>query len=376
MSIDLILILGVIVLGFVSLFIFLQRKLTAGGNDEQVENMVHKVFSLSTNKIVEQSKQVLDSEKEAIKVDLENKQRTIENLVKQLQDDMKQRQEEIHKVELNRNKSFGELTSQLEEHRKLTKELETSTTQLAKVLSNNQTRGAWGERIIEDLLSSHGLVEGTHYLRQSFIGNTNLKPDITLLLPNKRQVPVDVKFPYAEIQKMTEADTKAGKEIHVKQFRKDLKIKVTKVAEYIRPDKNTLDYAIMFVPNEMVFSFINQHMPEIVDEALERRVIIVSPFTFLIVAGTVRESYRNFMLEDKLREVVVQVNAFTQEWVKFKDQFEKYGRSIDTLKRAYDDLTSTRFRQMDRRVEEVESFHGQELSDPDQLPLVEADIEE
>lgn len=365
MSIDLILILAVIILGFISLFIFLKNNLGAQNDDKKVEDLVHKVFSLSTTKIAEQSKQVLESEKENIKVDLENKQKIIEKLVSQLHEDIEKRQDEIRDLEKDRTKKFGELTNQLDEHRKLTKDLETSTTQLAKVLSNNQTRGSWGERIIEDLLQSHGLQEGVHYLRQSTLGNTNLKPDITLLLPNKRLVPVDVKFPYAEIQKMAEAEGKSSKEAHLKQFQRDLKIKIDKVAEYISPEENTLDYAIMFVPNEMVFSFINQKFPELVDEAIAKRVIMVSPFTFLIVARTVIESYRNFMLEDRLREVIGYIDGFTKEWGKFKDQFDKYGRAIETLGKSYEDLTGTRFRQLDRKIDQIETYHQGELKQPD-----------
>lgn len=361
MNIDLLLILGVIIFGFAGLFFYLKKLLSGQQNELQVENMIHKVFSMSSQKITEQSKQVLEGEKEAIKVDMQNKQDAIEKLVKQLQDDIKSRQEEIRTIEKDRTRKFSELTTQLEEHRKMTSELKTSTADLAKVLSNNQTRGAWGERIIEDLLTSHGLVEGRHYLRQSAIGDTNLIPDITLLLPNSRSVPVDVKFPYSEIQNMAKAETNKSKEEHVKQFKRDLKVKIEKVATYIRPDQNTLDYVIMFVPNEMIFSFINQKFPELVDFALEKRVIIVSPFTFLIVARTVIESYRNFMLEDKLREVIQHVDGFTQEWWKFKDQFEKYGRSIDTLKKSYDDLFGTRVRQMEKRIEKIETFHEGEL---------------
>ena len=369
MSIDLLLVLGVIIFGFISLYLLLQKKFSKKNSDEEMENLVHRVFSLSTTKIAEQSKQVLAGEKEAIKVDLENKQKMIEDLVKQLQLDLTERQKEIRLIDKDHNQKFGQLSTQIEEHRKLTKELETSTTQLAKVLSNNQTRGAWGERIIEDLLTSQGMIEGVHYQRQTLLGDSNLKPDITLLLPNNRFVSVDVKFPYSEIQKMSTAETKKSKNEHLLQFKRDLKIKISKVAEYIIPEQNTLDYAIMFVPNEMVFSFVNQKFPELVDEALEKRVMIVSPFTFIIVARTIIESYRNFMMEDKLREVIGYIGGFTQEWGKFKDQFGKYGRSIETLKKSYEDLTGTRFKQMDRKIEKIENYHGQKLEKTKQLKL-------
>lgn len=355
MSIDLLLILILIITGFVSLYLLLKKQLDQNQSTQKVEDIVNQVFGLSASKIAEQSKQILQGEKDLIKNDLENKQRAIEKLVTNLQDDLKLRQDEIRNLERDRTQKFSEINKALEQHKELTQDLKISTEQLAKVLSNNQARGAWGERIIEDLLQANGLVEGIHYLKQAKQSESTQRPDITLLLPNKRNVPVDVKFPYSEIQKLSQAETKIAKESHIKQFSLDLKSKIDKVAEYIDPSKDTLDYAILFVPNEMVFSFINQKMPELVDRAISKRVLIVSPFTFLIVARTVMESYRNFMIGDKLKEVVAYVDDFVGEWLKFKEKFDKYGRSLVALQKDYEDLTTTRVKQMERKIDKIES---------------------
>ncbi|MBD3279790.1 MAG: DNA recombination protein RmuC [Candidatus Pacebacteria bacterium] len=357
MSVDLILILIVIVLGFVSLY-FLLRKLMLEENQDQqeVEDLINQVFGKSAHKIAVQSKEILSSEKEAIKTDLENKQRLIEKMVKNLQDDLNKKQDELRLLEKDRIKKFSQITTAIDEHQKVTEKLKVSAEHLAKVLSNNQARGEWGERIIEDLLEANGLLEGVHYLRQSNLGSSQLKPDITLLLPNQRRVAVDVKFPYAEVQKMVLADTKAAKARHLKQFARDLRVKVKKVAKYIDPEHDTLDYAILFVPNEMVFSFINQRLPEVIDEALAKRVIMVSPFTFLIVARTVIESYRNFMIGDKLKEVVKTIDEFVVEWGRFGEEFAKFGRSIKSLSTGYERLTATRTRQMNRKIKKIEDY--------------------
>jgi DNA recombination protein RmuC len=365
MSSDLLIILAVIVACFGVLIWYLrslsEKKATS---EDDLEGMVNKIFGMSAARVAEQSKQILEGEREAISINLENKQRAIEKLVGQLQTDLKERQDEIRGLERDRSQKYSQISTAMEHHRKLTEKLETSTQQLAKVLSNNQTRGAWGERIIEDLMQSNGLVEGVHYSRQTQLGSSASKPDITLLLPNKRVVAVDVKFPYSEIQKMAMAETKSGRDDHLKQFAQDLKTKIKKVATYIDPEQDTLDYAIMFVPNEMVFSFINQKFPDLIDDAIRQHVIIVSPFTFLIVARTVIESYRNFMMEDRLKDVVKYVDSFIKEWSMFKDEFEKFGRSIDTLKGGYDKITTTRTVQMDRRVQKITEYQqGSLLAD-------------
>lgn len=353
----LILLILVVIAGFTWLYFGLRQLLSQQHEEEDLEGLVNKIFGMSVPKIAAQSKQILSSEKEAIKVDLDNKQAVIEKLVKGLQQDLEVRQKEIRSLEQDRVKKFSEITTSLNEHHKLTEDLKTSTEQLAKVLSNNQSRGEWGERIIEDLMQANGMVEGVHYLQQTKLDAAGkLRPDVTLLLPDKRFVAVDVKFPYQEIQKMSETENKKAKADHLKQFKIDLKNKITKVAEYISPENDTLDYAIMFVPNEMVFSFINQRFSELVDYAMSKRVIIVSPFTFLIVARTVMESYRNFMIGDKLKEVVKYIDEFVGEWSKFRKEFDKFGNSINTLKTGYENITSTRTNVMERKINKIETY--------------------
>ncbi|MCA9369141.1 MAG: DNA recombination protein RmuC [Pseudomonadales bacterium] len=360
MTFEFILIALLIIAGF-TVLIVMQKRLYEARKQSDIEDVVDRVFGMSAQKVAEQSKHILEGEKEAIKTDLANKHQMIEKLVKDLQRDIVTRQEEIRKIEQDRVEKFSEIKKQLETQREVTNDLKVSTEQLSKVLSNNQARGAWGERIIEDLLTSHGLQEGIHYERQKVLGESTLKPDITLLLPNKRVVAVDVKFPYSEMQKMADAQSKVAQDSHLKQFEQDLKKKIDKVAEYIHPEFNTLDYAIMFVPNEMIFSFINQKVSHLVDYALQKRVLLVSPFTFLIVARTVMESYRNFMIGDRLKEVIQHVDQFSMEWDKFMGALDKYGRAIKTLQTSYDELSGTRVRQMQKRMDSVRSYSSGSL---------------
>jgi DNA recombination protein RmuC len=356
-----ILIIFAIIVGFVVLFFAIKNLLVAQKSSE-LEAVVDRVFGMSAQKITEATKQVLESDKEAIHIDLKNKQQTIEKLVGDLRRELNENQEKNYQTEKSRVKEFGSLLESLTQHKELTKELQISTQTLAKVLDSNQDRGKWGERIIEDLLIDNGLHEGVHYQKQRKLGNSGKIPDITLLMPNSsRVVAVDVKFPYSEMQKMSLAESKQARAMHLRQFEQDLKTKVTEVAKYIDAGQDTLDYAIMFVPNESVFAFINQKLPHIVDLALSKRVLMVSPFTFLIVARTVMESYRNFMIGDKLKDVVKHVDDFVAEWDKFKDEFTKYGSKIETLQRGYENLTGARVRVMDKKVSQVQKFSSGDL---------------
>lgn len=368
MSISLVvLLISVLVAGFAALYFGL-RQLVVQRSQQQLQDLIDQAFGKTAPAVAEQARQILQGEKDVIKTDLENKQQYFEKLIKTFQEDIKQRQQEIRTLEQDRVRKFSELQKTLEIQTQTTAELKLSTEQLAKILSNNQQRGEWGERIIEDLLRANGLVEGVHYERQKQLAGGSFRPDIVLLLPDQKFVAVDVKFPLSAMQKLAVAENKQQSAVHLKQFATDLKAKIDQVAKYINPELQTLDYAILFVPNEMVFSFINQELPELIDEALRRRVLLVSPFTFLIVARTVMESYRNFMLSDKLRGMLQALDEFVGEWGKFSEAFEKYGRSLATLQSDYEKITQTRFRQMQRKIEKVQGLPQLQDSSPAAFP--------
>jgi DNA recombination protein RmuC len=155
---------------------------------------------------------------------------------------------------------------------------------------------------------------------------------------------------------MALAETKPARDEHMKQFAQDLKAKIHKVALYIDPSQKTVEYAILFVPNEMVFSFMNQKFPDLIDLAISERVLIVSPFTFLIVARTVLESYRNFMIEDKLRDMLLHIQQFAVEWDKYQEEFDKLGRSLESVRSTYESLQTTRTNQLTKRIGKIRSI--------------------
>ncbi|MBU0978458.1 MAG: DNA recombination protein RmuC [Patescibacteria group bacterium] len=367
---ELVVFAGVVLVGFVAVALWLEKRLRQDDQPD-IEQLVNRIYGETAEKTALQSKHILEGERDVIKTDLENKHQQISRIVKQLEDDLKQRQLEIQRLEKERGQQFGSLSKQLEQQREMSQELKASTEQLNRVLSNNQKRGEWGERIIEDLLQSNGLVEGVHYSKQTKLTGTELRPDVILLLPNHRVVPVDVKFPLSELQKMAETNSKTAKEIHSKQFVKDVRIKIDKVAEYLGPGMGTLDYAVLFVPNEAVFSYLNQTHPEVIDYAIAKRILMVSPFTFLIVARTIMESYRNFMIGDKLKDVVHHIDDFVGEWSKFKESFSKYGRTLQTLQTDYEQISGTRVRQMERRIDKVKKVGSGGLLEDTKVELLE-----
>ena len=351
---------NVLAIAAVGYFLLGQIKKTRPENaeDEQralFKSLVNEVFGEVTGKITEQSKRILAGEKEIISTDLKNKQEQIEKVVGELRRELGARQQELQRLEEDRHKQFSEISTRIKEHQEITKDLQGATEKLRSALSSNQTRGQLGEFMLDKILNAAGLVENVHYSKQRHLTKT-LKPDITLLLPENRVVAVDVKFPYSAVQRMIDANSKADKEAAQRDFVKDVRAKVREVKQYVQPEAGTLDFALLFVPNELVFSYINQSVPEAVNEAMESGVAIVSPFTFLVVARMVLESYRNFSIEKNLREIINYVDEFAKEWERFEEEFSKFDVDITKLRASYEKISSTRYSRMKLRISRIEDY--------------------
>lgn len=342
---------AIVLLIFVAFWL---RKLLSQSSESRWQELIDLAYSQASQKVSEQSKQILAGEREVINTDLQNKHQEMVRLIDLIKKDLHQSNTELVASNKDRATQFATLAKQLEQQRQLTETLSTNTQQLKTLLSNNQQRGGWGERILDDLLRANGLMEGIHYVRQKQLEDSTDRPDVLLLLPGKRVVPIDVKFPMAELQNSLTANTTQARAAHEKAFAIDVKTKVDQVAKYIQPGAGTLDYAILFVPNEGVFSYINQFQSQVVDYAIGRRVLITSPFTFLIVARTIIESYRNFLLGDQLQEVMKNLDGFMTEWQKFDDSFSKIGKTIDTLQKDYYAVSSTRVSKLTKKIQTIQ----------------------
>lgn len=322
---------------------------------EDFKNIHNELMNESMTKLSQISKDALKSDKETITTDLKNKKEVMESMVKSIQEDLEKRHKELVESRTENMKYFGDIKRQIEEHQKATKDLDETASKLARVMSNNQVRGEWGEKILEDILVSAGLEKGVHYKTQETM-DSGVRPDVIIMLPEKRTINIDAKFPLAAILKMTDAEDKTHLTNLKKQFETDVKAKLRDITkrEYINSEHGTLDFAIMFVPNEVVFTYINKEFPALVEEAFSKKIIIASPFSIYAIARTIMQGYRNFYYEQNIKDVLVHITAFKDNFERFTGEFEKLGRSFETTYKDYQQISDTRVKQMNRSFKNIE----------------------
>ena len=169
---------------------------------------------------------------------------------------------------------------------------------------------------------------------------------------------MDVKFPLAHYEKFVESKDPLVKENEKKDFLKDIRshIKTISNREYIDPSSGTLDYVLMFIPNESIYSFINQEDSSVVDFALENKVLLCSPLTLYAILSLINQATRNFAMEERTSDVMNLLIKFKDQWERYVEVIDKMGRSIQTVQTDYENLVSTRKRQLEKPLNQIEGF--------------------
>lgn len=308
-----------------------------------------------TEQILSLAKEKLGSEKEEIKVDLEGKKDAIKVLVEEIRKQLKETDEKLRQSERERISSFSELKTELENHKLLANELRGTTEGLKNILSNNQLRGQFGERVAEDLLKMAGFVINQDYFVQHAAGEG--RPDFTIILPDKTKINIDVKFPYQNLQKSVESKTDEDKKRFFAQFQQDVRKKIKDIAtrDYISPDNNTVDFAVAFIPNEMIFSFIYERSNDIWEEAMNKKVVLAGPYSFVALLRLIKQAHSNFHLQNNIQGIITLVQKFRQEYGKFSDELNVLGARLESASKQYQVISTTRSRQLDRVIDQIDS---------------------
>ncbi|MDD2274890.1 MAG: DNA recombination protein RmuC, partial [Candidatus Pacebacteria bacterium] len=265
-----------------------------------------KINEEERKKMLEQ----VDSKKELINESIKNNREVIKDLLERMHN-------ELSVAEKERVGEYSSLKAILGEYKITTENLRESTEGLKNILSNSQLRGKYGEEIAENLLKTIGFVKGQNYeANVNRDRSSSNRPDFTIYLPDKTKVNIDVKFPLDNFIKFTEEESKERKKDYKKQFERDVvnRIKEISTRDYINPEEDTVDFVILFVPNEMIFSFIYDQMSEVWSDAMAKKVILAGPFSFTAILRMIYQSYKNFKYQENIFEVIKLVKKFEIEY--------------------------------------------------------------
>jgi len=333
-------------------------------------------LSKNTGEFLKLAKESLEKQSKEGEKDLEGKKNLIDQTLKTMKEDLGKVENLVTNLEKDREKKFGELTNQLKFTAEQTGRLQETAHQLHSALASTKVRGQWGERMAEDVLKMAGFIEGINYLKQKSLETSQSRPDYTFLLPQNLKLNMDVKFPLDNYLHYLETDAESDKVKFKSQFLKDVRNRIKEVTtrDYINPAENTVDYMIVFIPNEQVYAFINENDATILDDALKIKVILCSPITLYAILAVIRQGVENFNLEKTAAQILSLLGTFNKQWEAFQKSMDTMGKKIDDAHDEFNKLTTTRKKQLERPLQKIEELRKQKeiaISDKEESRLLE-----
>lgn len=255
------------------------------------------------------------------------------------------------KIERNNVQLQNSMTKQISESAKIVEEVSKRLTKLDETnnrvvnvadelktlqnaLQNPKQRGVLGEFYLAQVLENV-LPPNAFQIQYKFKNGEIV--DAAIFLDQNKILPVDSKFSLENYNRMIESEGEKRK-ILAKKVRDDLKMRIDETSKYIRPDENTMDFAFMFIPSESLYydMLINKvgsqgSERDLIEYAFrDKRVIVVSPTSFMAYLQTVLQGLKSLKIEEQSKEIQKRVSQLGTHISKYEDLMQRLGKSLGT----------------------------------------------
>ena len=338
-----------------------------------MRKQISQEMRMAQEQILQTARQQMELSQGQAASELELRKQAIEHTVSGLKEELGKYQQMLRESEQGSSRKFGSLENELKNASIATSKLQETTVKLNNILGNVKLRGQWGERMAEDIIRYAGLIENVNYLKQN-VNSTATKPDFTFLLPQGHCINMDVKFPLDNYLQMVNAAQGVQRDSYEKEFIKNVKdrIKELQNRDYINPSENTLDFVLLFIPNEQVFGFIQEKMPDVMDFALKQKVVLCSPFTLYAMLSVVRQAHEHFRFEKDIKKIIELIEGFAKDYELFKNRFADLGNLINKVSIEYSDINDKSFKKLDGKIQKIEDHKKGHLPVIQEKDLIDA----
>ena len=281
--------------------------------------------------------------------------------IKDFDDGLVKKYEELSKkinnIDLNFKNNINNFKETFESY---SKESIVETRKLNQLLKNNQQRGAWAERILDDLLKHIGMIEGVEYKKQA-IGlkdedGEDVRPDFIFYLDGQEKIfPLDSKFPLSNFDKLYDSNDNFLEENKTKYI-SDFKKRIIETSKYVNPNDNTIELAAMFVPVSTILDKTIEIDNEIIDFALEKKVVLVSPANFYALISFVKHSAILFSLSKEHEQVLNVLRNIQKQFNMYEESFGEVDKKLNSLTDSINYIKGTRTKMLSAQIKKIDQI--------------------
>ena len=270
-------------------------------------------------------------------------QNQIQEIIRTLDSKMSETNKSIEEQFSKNIEIIKDITEKLTRLDETNKQVVNFTDQLKKledVLTNPKQRGVLGEYYLETVLKNV-LPPSTYQMQYEFKDGT--KVDAAIFIRNK-VIPIDSKFSLENYNRILEATSDQEKRKLEEAFKNDLKLRIEETAKYIRPEEGTMEFAFMFIPSEAIYydllvnkiGAVKSNTRDLIQYAAgEKKVIIVSPTSFLAYLQTVLQGLKALEIEESAKEIKKRVEELARHLSSYESYMQKLGNHLATTVSMY-----------------------------------------
>lgn len=272
---------------------------------------------------------------ETAKGDLAQRQEAIKGLVEPLKQQLETYQKNLQSNSAAQSSTLGEVKKQLELLSLQSTTLAQETQQFRLVLHSNQHRGRWGEETLRRVVEAAGMSAHCDFTEQTSSGEN--RPDLIVKLPGERVIIVDAKVPDLDFLIALESAEPMKRAESLLAHANKLKATIKSLADRDYPSQfqNSLDYVVLFVPAESLFSAALEGDHELITWAAGKRIILATPASLIAILRSVSVSWQQHSQTENAQKIAEAAQELFTRIVTFTEHLEKIRSGLDNANRAF-----------------------------------------
>jgi DNA recombination protein RmuC len=272
---------------------------------------------------------------ETAKGDLAQRQEAIKTLVEPLKQQLETYQKNLQQNSTAQSATMGEVKKQLELLSQQSQSLASETQQFRMVLHSNQARGKWGEATLRRVVEAAGMSAHCDFTEQTQSGEN--RPDLTVRLPGDRFIIVDAKVPDFDFLSALETADAAKRADSLSAHAQKLRETIRNLAarDYPRQFPKALDYVVLFMPAESLFSAALESDHDLIVWAAEKRILLATPASLIALLRAVAVSWQQHAQTENAQKIAEAAQELFVRVVTFTEHLEKIRGGLETATRAF-----------------------------------------